>query len=94
MNGLLPIAWNGFREARRNRVTVVVAAFAVAILLCSTLVSEVTVATFDRVLTDFGLGSMSLIMVFLAIFLSCGVLSREIERRTIFMVVSKPVSRS
>jgi Cu-processing system permease protein len=52
------------------------------------------VNTFDRVLTDFGLGMMSLILVFLTIFLSCGLLSREIERRTIFLVVSKPVSRS
>ena len=36
---------------------------------------------------------MSLILVLLAIFLSTGLLSREIERRTIFMVVTKPVSR-
>jgi Cu-processing system permease protein len=85
--------WNGFREARRNRVTVVVGVFAAVVLLSSSLVTEVTVATFDRVLTDFGLGMMSLILVFLTIFLSSSLLSREIERRTIFLVVSKPVSR-
>nr|WP_216617982.1 ABC transporter permease [Corallococcus carmarthensis] len=85
--------WNGFREARRNRVTVVVGVFAAVVLLSSTLVTEVTVATFDRVLTDFGLGMMSIILVFLTIFLSSSLLSREIERRTIFLVVSKPVSR-
>ncbi|GMT97149.1 hypothetical protein KH5H1_12680 [Corallococcus caeni] len=93
MSAFSAMMWNGFREARRNRVTVVVGVFAAVVLLSSTLVTEVTVATFDRVLTDFGLGMMSMILVFLTIFLSSSLLSREIERRTIFLVVSKPVSR-
>ena len=84
---------NGFREARRNRVTLAVAFFAILLLLSSALLTEVTVATFDRVLIDVGLGVMSLLMVLLSIFLSSGLLSREIERRTIFLMVSKPVSR-
>jgi len=46
------------------------------------------------VLLDTGLGLMSLILVFLSIFLSSGLLAREIERRTIFLVVTKPISRS
>jgi Cu-processing system permease protein len=87
------IAFNGFREARRNRVTLVLAFFAGLLLLSSSLITDITVATFDRVLIDIGLGGMSVILVLLAIFLSTGLLSREIERRTIFMVVSKPVSR-
>ncbi len=87
------IAYNGFREARRNRVTLVLAFFAGLLLLASSLITDITIVTFDRVLIDIGLGGMSLILVLLSIFLSTGLLSREIERRTIFMVVSKPVSR-
>ena len=87
------IAFNGFREARRNRVTLVLAFFAGLLLLSSSLITDITVFTFDRVLIDIGLGGMSIILVLLAIFLSTGLLSREIERRTIFMVVTKPVSR-
>jgi Cu-processing system permease protein len=87
------ITFNGFREARRNRVTLVLAFFAGLLLLSSSLITDITIATFDRVLVDIGLGGMSLILVLLAIFLSTGLLSREIERRTIFMVVGKPVSR-
>lgn len=87
------IAYNGFREARRNRVTLVLAFFAGLLLLSSSLITDITVFTFDRVLIDIGLAGMSLILVLLAVFLSTGLLSREIERRTIFMVVSKPVSR-
>jgi len=94
MNAFVATAWNGFREARRNRVTVVVGVFALVTLLLSTLVTQVTVVTFRRVLLDTGLGLMSLILVFLSIFLSSGLLAREIERRTIFLVVTKPISRS
>jgi Cu-processing system permease protein len=94
MSAFGAMAWNGFREARRNRVTVLVAAFALLLLFATSLVTEVTVSTFDRVVTDFGLGVMSLLLVFLSIYLSSGLLSREIDRRTIFLVVSKPVSRT
>lgn len=94
MNALLTLALNGFRESRRNRVTLTVILFGIGLLLCTTLVTDVTVYTFDRVVTDIGLGAMSIILVILAIFLSSGQLSREIERRTIFLTVSKPISRS
>jgi Cu-processing system permease protein len=87
------LAWNGFREARRNRVSVVVAIFVLAMLLSSSLVSDITVWTFERVLTNFGLGMMSIALTLLAVFLSSSLLAREIERRTLFLIVSKPVSR-
>ncbi len=88
------MAWNGYREARRNRVTVVVAGFALVLLFSTSLLVDVTVLTFDRVITDMGLGVMSLLLVAICIYLSCGVISTEIERRTIFLVVTRPVSRS
>lgn len=94
MNALVALALNGFREARRNRVTVVVFVFAFVMIFSSTVALEITVATFDRVMTDLGLGVMSLISVFLTIFLASGLIPREIERKTIFMVLAKPVSRS
>jgi ABC-type transport system involved in multi-copper enzyme maturation permease subunit len=94
MNALTALVLNGFRESRRNRVTVVVFLFAFVMIFAATFALELTVVTFARVMTDIGLGVMSLIAVFLAIFLSTGLLPREIERRTIFMMVSRPISRS
>lgn len=90
---LAAIAWNGFREARRNRVTIVVAIFAVVLMLATALITELTVTTFRRVVIDFGLGSMTLLLVVLAVFLSTGQLSKEIDRRTIFLLVTKPIGR-
>ncbi len=94
MNGFFALVWSGFREARRNRVTSVVFAFALVLLLSTSLVLDLTVATFRRVIVDLGLGAMSVMGVFLAVFLSSGLLAKEIERRTIFLIVSKPLSRT
>ncbi len=94
MRSILIVALAGFTEARRNRVTLIVVAFALVMLLSTTLVINMTVFTLDRVATDFGLGIMSLLSVGLAIFLSSNQLSREIDRRTIFLVLSRPVSRA
>lgn len=94
MLGFWAVAWNGFLEARRNKVTMVLAAFAVVMLFSTSLVSDMTVSTIDRVITDFGLGTMAMMLAPLAIYLSCGVIPREIERRTIFLIVTRPLSRS
>lgn len=94
MTAFLALVLNAFREARRNRVTLVVAGFALLSLMSSSLAMEVVVSTFDRVLVDVGLGSMAMILVALAIYLSCGVVPQEIERKTIFLIVSRPVSRT
>lgn len=94
MSAFWAMTWNGFREARRNRVTTVVGAFALVSMLSTNMVTEVTVMTFDRVLNDFGLGMMAVLLVALSIYLSCGMLAQEIERRTIFLIVSRPISRA
>ncbi len=93
MSAFMAIALAGFNEARRNRVTLVVAAFAVGLILMTTVVLNLTIYTLDRIVTDFGLGVMSLLLVALSVFLSAGMLSREIEKRTVFLVMSRPVSR-
>lgn len=94
MSAFWALVWNGFREARRQRVTTVAAGFALLLLFSTSLVTQVTIWTFGRVVTDFGLGLMSLMLSGLAIFLACGLLPREIERRTIFLVVTRPMSRT
>lgn len=93
MKPVLALMFSGFTEARRNRVTVVIAAFAATLILLTTVVLNTTVFTLDRAVTDFGLGVMSLLMVGLTVFLTAGMMSGEIERRTVFLVMSRPISR-
>jgi Cu-processing system permease protein len=83
----------GFTEARRNRVTVVLGVFAATLILLTTVMLNTTVFTLDRAVTNFGLGVMSVLLVGLTVFLTVGMLSREIEKRTLFLIISRPVSR-
>jgi Cu-processing system permease protein len=94
MRPLLALMMSGFREAIRNRVTVVIAVFSLVLIASTTVVMNLTVFSLDRVVTDFGLGVMSLLLVSLAIFMSVGMLNRELERRTVFLIVSRPLSRA
>ena len=93
MGSLLPIALNTFREARRNRIFYSILFFAVALILFSVLFTEVTFVSQDRILRDVGFGAIDFFAVGLAIFLGIGMVNKEIERRTIFTVISKPVPR-
>jgi len=90
---LLALVSAGFTEARRNRVTVVLAVFAMTLILLTTVMLNTTVFTLDRAVTNFGLGVMSVLLVGLTIYLTVGMLSREIEKRTLFLIISRPVSR-
>lgn len=94
MRSFAAIAYNSFREARRHKVTAIIAAFAAALIFASALAMEATVSTLDRVVVDIGLGSLSIMLVLLTVYLSSGMLNKEIERRTIFLIVTKPVPRS
>jgi len=91
---IFAIAWNGFSEARRNRIMVVLVAFAVILLLSTTLVMRVTVFTLDRVLVDVALGSMSFVLILMSIYLTAGSFSRELHERSACLVLSAPISRA
>lgn len=83
-----------FLEARRNRVTWSLLFFCLVLVLTSFMFQEVTIAAFDRVVRDVGLGAISLFGVLLSIFLGVGVVTREIERRTVFALLAKPLTRN
>jgi ABC-type transport system involved in multi-copper enzyme maturation permease subunit len=53
-----------------------------------------TIGDFHRVIVDVGLASINIISVFIAVFLGIGLLNREMERRTLYLLLTKPVSRS
>jgi ABC-type transport system involved in multi-copper enzyme maturation permease subunit len=91
---VIEIALATFREARRNRILYSVLFFALVILMSSFLVGEVTIHSADRILQDIGLGAVHVFGAIIAIFLSVTMVNREIERRTLYTVIAKPVSRA
>jgi ABC-type transport system involved in multi-copper enzyme maturation permease subunit len=88
------IAINTFREAVRDKILYSLLFFAIALIGASVVLNKLTIGQQTKIVTDFGLASISIFGTLIAIFVGIGLVSKEIERRTIFTIVSKPVSRA
>lgn len=91
---VLAIALNTFREAIRNRILYLLLVFAVALILCAQALSLLTVGSEEKIIKDFGLATIDLFGVLTAVLLGIGLVSREIERRTVYVLLAKPIHRA
>lgn len=87
------IARNTFREAVRNKVLYSVVFFAIALFGFSLLLGGVSLDQSQRVVRDVGLFGLSFFSDMIAIFVGVTMIFQELERKTIYNVLSKPVSR-
>lgn len=87
------IALNAYFEARHNKVLHIALGFAACLILFSIFMGEVSLYQNEKVVKDVGLASISLLGIFVAVFLGVNSLYRELERRTIYSIVSKPIHR-
>lgn len=93
MNRIGALALNTFREAIRNKVLYVLLLFAVVLLIFSYFASQGSLHEELRVIRDLGLGGIELIGVFIAIFVGVNLLYKELERKTVFALIPKPIHR-
>jgi len=87
------IAWHTFKEAARDRVLYNLIVFALLMIGAAILFGQISVGIEDIILVDLGLSSIAVFGLLMAILIGIGLVSKEIERRTIFNVLSKPVRR-
>lgn len=87
------IAINTFREAVRDRVLHGVIGLATGVLLLTLALAELSLDQQRRVVLDVGLASISLFSVVTAVFLGSSLLYKEIERRTLYVMLPKPIHR-
>jgi len=87
------IARNAFREAVRDRVLYNLVLFVLLLTAASIFIGELSGGQERKVIVDLGLSAMLIFGVFIAIFVGVGLVYKEIERRTIYAVFSKPVGR-
>jgi len=87
------IARNAFREAVRDRVLYNLVLFVLLLTGASVFIGELSGGQERKVIVDLGLSAMLLFGVFIAIFVGVGLVYKEIERRTIYAIFSKPVGR-
>jgi len=87
------VALNTFREAVRNRVLYVLALFAVALMAFSIVLGELSMHEEIRIIKDLGLFGVSVVGVVIALFLGVNLLSKELDRKTVYFVIPKPLQR-
>lgn len=91
---VMAIAQNTFLEAIRDRVLYNLIAFAILVVGSSFLVGQVSIGIERLVLVNLGLTAISLFGIVIAIFIGIGLVSKEIERRTLYTVLAaRPVRR-
>ena len=94
MKQIVWISLNTVREHLRDKLFYNLAFFALLLIASAVILSRLTLGDYHRVLIDVGLASIHIIGIMIAVFLGIGLLSRELERRTLYLVLSKPVPRS
>jgi ABC-type transport system involved in multi-copper enzyme maturation permease subunit len=90
---ILTIARNAFREAVRDRVLYNLVLFVLGLTVVSIFVGELSAGQETKIIVDLGLSAMLLFGTFIAIFVGVGLVYKEIERRTVYAIFSKPVGR-
>lgn len=87
------IARNAFREAVRDRVLYNLVLFVILLTAGAVFLGELSASQEAKIIVDMGLSAMLLFGVFIAIFVGVGLVYKEIERRTLYAIFSKPVGR-
>jgi ABC-type transport system involved in multi-copper enzyme maturation permease subunit len=87
------IAVNVFRESVRDRVPYNLVLFAVLLIGSSYLLAQLTAGQDVKIIKDLGLAATSVFGLFIAVFIGIGLVSKEVERRSIYSLLSKPISR-
>lgn len=92
-NRLSAITLNTFREAVRDRVLYNLIIFVLLLVASAPLFSQISIGIERLILVNLGLSSISLFGVVIAIFIGIGLVSKEIEKRTLYTILSRPVRR-
>lgn len=90
---LYAITLNTFREAVRDRVLYNLIVFVLLLVASAPLFSQISIDVERLILVNVGLSSISLFGVIIAIFIGIGLVSKEIEKRTSYTILSRPVRR-
>jgi ABC-type transport system involved in multi-copper enzyme maturation permease subunit len=90
---VLAIAGNTFRENIRDKILYNLILFALLMILSSFVLGQLTLGYEAKVIVDIGLSSISIFGTLIAIFIGIGLVYKEMERRTVYALLAKPVHR-
>lgn len=90
---LLAVAANTYRESVRERVLYNLVFFAVLMTLSGLLLDKLSVRQDEKIVKDLGLASIEIFGTMIAIFVGVGLVAKELERRSLYPLLAKPLSR-
>jgi len=93
MSALAAIAVHTFKEAIRDRILALFVVFALLLMAFSTIMSWLTVGSELKIVTDVGLAALAFFGMLIAVFIGITLVHKEVEKRTIYAVLAKPVPR-
>src|SRR5258706_8875232 len=93
MSRILIVARNAFREAVRDRVLYNLVFFALLMIASAVIVGQISMDIETIVMVSLGLSAISLIGLLIAVFTGVGLVSKEIDKRTLHAVFAKPLRR-
>ncbi len=91
---ILAIAGNVFRETVREQVLYLTLLYALAFVAALTLVPQFTTEAAPKLVVDIGIAAIELVALIVAAFAGANLIAREIDKRTIFVLIAKPISRA
>jgi len=91
---ILVMATNVFREVIRDRILYIIGFYALLLVVAIRLLPEVAVTAQNKIFLDFGLAAMSVLGLIVAVFIGTGLVNKEIDKRTVLVLIAKPISRS
>ena len=91
---IVRIALSVFRESVRDKVLYNLVAFAILLMGASVLIGQLTAGQDVKIIKDLGLAATSIFGTFIAIFIGIGLVSKEVERRSIYALLAKPMTRT
>ena len=87
------VAVNVFKESVRDKVLYSIIAFAILLIASSLLIGNLTAGQDIKIIKDLGLASISIFGLLIAIFIGIGLVWKEVEKRSIYTLLPKPMRR-
>ncbi len=91
---IVTVGLNTFREAIRDRILYSLLVFALAMIGVSLVLSTLSVGGEVKIIKDLGLAAIGLVGTLIAVFIGVGLVHKEIERRTLYAIITKPIRRA
>ncbi len=93
LNRIFGVAVNTFRESLRDRVLVALIVTAIVVMAGAKVIQPVAMGEADKIIKDLGLSAITLFCVLIAVLVGGRIVYREVEKRTIYLILARPVRR-